>query len=75
MFFEVLAFSSLEVEPSIGNCTDMRKKCLNERVKFILSETDWRIHHDFAFANALPGEPLRKSLKKGIISSVHFTVI
>lgn len=36
MFFEVLAFSSLEVEPSIGNCTDMRKKCLNERVKFIL---------------------------------------
>lgn len=52
MFFEVLAFSSLEVEPSIGNCTDMRKKCLNERVKFILSETDWRIHHDFAFANA-----------------------
>lgn len=44
-------------------------------MRLYLSETDWRIHHDFAFANALPGEPLRKSLKKGIISSVHFTVI
>jgi len=36
MFFKVLAFSSLKVEPSVGNCTDMWKKCLNERVKFIL---------------------------------------
>lgn len=38
MFFKVFAFSSLKVEPSVGDCTDMWKKGLNEWVKFILLE-------------------------------------
>lgn len=36
VLLEVLAFSGLEVEPRVGNGTDMRKKCLNEGMKFIL---------------------------------------
>lgn len=36
MLLEVLAFSGLEVEPRVGDGTDVRKKCLNEGMKFIL---------------------------------------
>lgn len=63
MLFKVLAFSSLQVEPSIGDCTDMWKKCLDEWVKFILSETDGRIHHDFALKRTFPEMP-KKIFKK-----------
>ena len=36
VLLEVLAFPGLKVEPCVGNCTDMGKKCLNEGMKFIL---------------------------------------
>lgn len=36
VLLEVLAFSGLEVEPRVGNGTDVGKKCLDEGMKFIL---------------------------------------
>lgn len=36
VLLKVLAFSGLEVEPCVGNGTDVGKKCLNEGMKFIL---------------------------------------
>lgn len=38
MLFKVLAFPSLQVEPSIGDCADVWKKRLNEWVEFILQK-------------------------------------
>lgn len=38
MLLEVLAFSGLEVEPRVGDGTDVRKKCLDEGMKFILEQ-------------------------------------
>lgn len=36
VFLEVLALSGLEVEPRVGDGTDVRKKCLDKEMKFIL---------------------------------------
>lgn len=36
VLLEVLAFSGLEVEPRVGDGADVRKKCLDEGMKFIL---------------------------------------
>lgn len=36
VLLEVLAFSGLEVEPCVGDGTDVREKCLDEGMKFIL---------------------------------------
>lgn len=38
MLFEVLALTGLEIEPCIGNCTDVWKKSLNEWMELILKK-------------------------------------
>jgi hypothetical protein len=45
MFFEVFSFSGLQVEPCVGEGSDVRQKCFDEWMKFILGETEWRIHN------------------------------
>lgn len=45
MFFEVFSFSGLQVEPRVGEGSDVGQKCFDERMKFILGETERRIHH------------------------------
>lgn len=43
----------------------MWKKCLNKWVEFILSETDGRIHHDFALKRTFPEMPKKIFEKQG----------
>lgn len=45
MFFEVFSFSGLQVEPCVGEGSDVGQKCFDERMKFILGETERRIHN------------------------------
>lgn len=44
MFFEVFSFSGLQVEPRVRKRSDVRQKCFDEGMKFILGETERRIH-------------------------------
>lgn len=39
VLLEVLAFSGLEVEPRVGDGADVREKCLDEGMKFILERS------------------------------------
>jgi hypothetical protein len=64
MLFKVLAFSSLQVEPSIGNCTDVRKKCLNKWVEFILQKMGKKNWTVSLISNAKKGEKQNKRNKR-----------
>lgn len=44
MFFEVFSLSGLQVEPRVRKRSDVRQKCFDEGMKFILRETERRIH-------------------------------
>lgn len=43
VLLEVLAFSGLEVEPGVGDGTDVRKKCLDKGMKFILERREGNV--------------------------------
>lgn len=45
MFFEVLPFPGLEIEPCVGEGTDLGQQSLNERMELILRQREGGKHH------------------------------
>lgn len=45
MFFEVFSFSGLQVEPRVRKRSDVRQKCFDEGMKFILKKSEKRRCH------------------------------
>lgn len=43
MFFEVFSFSGLQVEPCVRKRSDVRQKCFDEGMKFILKKSQRRV--------------------------------
>lgn len=43
MFFEVFSFSGLQVEPRVRKRSDVRQKCFDEGMKFILKKLQRRV--------------------------------
>lgn len=43
MFFEVFSFSGLQVEPRVCKRSDVRQKCFDEGMKFILKKLQTRV--------------------------------
>lgn len=44
MFFEVFSFSGLQVEPRVCKRSDVRQKCFDEGMKFILKKLQRRVN-------------------------------
>lgn len=68
MLFKVLAFSSLQVEPSVGDCTDVWEKRLNKWVEFILREVGKKRCAVSSVSNAEEKQNKKKKTKDTIHS-------
>lgn len=63
MFFEVFSFSGLQVEPRVCKRSDVRQKCFDEGMKFILKKLQRRVDVTENITKSLQKQGFREALR------------